>query len=56
MIRYKLTTFMEHKMPGLKPIANDKLLFAYLYCLQYVCLWCQLCIKENFHKFLKTYS
>jgi len=30
---YKCTIFMEHKMPGSKQIANDKLLFTQLYCL-----------------------
>jgi hypothetical protein len=32
--RYKCTIFMKHKMPSSKQTANDKLLFAWLYCLQ----------------------
>ena len=27
MFRYQCTIFREHKMPGLKPFDNDKLLF-----------------------------
>jgi hypothetical protein len=34
MFRYRRTNLREHNVPGLKQIANDKLLFTSFYTLQ----------------------
>jgi len=56
MFCYKCAIFREHKMPGLKPFNNEKLLFIVIYIVVALLLMSLMYKRYNLCRILKNYS